>query len=128
MPKQAHTYQHRAETVGRFGIGETNDRGWRLLEFSRSYRLTIASTLYPHRLSRTATWHAPNGQVQNQIDFLLTPQRFKSSMHKANTRPFPDADIDSNDDLVLTAIKLKLKPKRFTKSLRIRFHLENSKT
>ena len=40
---------------------------------------------------------------------------------------FPGTDIGSNHDLVLPAIKLKLKIKRFTKSPRIRFDLEKLK-
>ena len=55
-------------TVGRFGTGVTNDRRWRLREFAKSHRLTLANTLLPHKLSRTATWHAPNGPIHNQID------------------------------------------------------------
>ena len=75
--------QHWAGTVGRFGIRETNDRGSRLLELAKSRRLTFANTLHPHKLSRTATWHVPNGQIHNQIDIILTPQCFKCS---ASTR------------------------------------------
>ena len=70
-------------------------------------------------LSRTATWHSPHGQVHNQIDFILTPQRFNSSMSKANTRSFPGADDGNDHDLMLTTIKLKLKTKHFMKSLHI---------
>ena len=81
----------------------------------------------PHKLSRTATWHAPNGQVHNKIDFILTSQRFKTSINKANTRSFPGADIGSGRNLVLTTIKLKLKTKRFTKNHRVRFDLETLK-
>ena len=113
-----------AGTVGRFSIGETNDRGLRLLEFARSHSLTLANTLHPHKLSRTATWHSPNGQIHNQIDFILTPQRYKSSINKAKTRTFPGADIGSDHDLVMTTIKLKLKAKRCPKNPRIRFDLE----
>ena len=43
----AHTYQHWAGTVGKSGIGEANDRGWRLLEFAKRYWLCLANTLYP---------------------------------------------------------------------------------
>ena len=92
-----------------------------------SHRLTPANTLHPHEMSRKATWHTPNGQVPNQIDFILTRQRFKSSINKANTRSFPVADIESDHDLELTTIKLKLKTKCFTKSPRIRFDLEKLK-
>ena len=94
-------YQHWAGTVGRFVIGRTNDRGWRLRELAKSHRLALANTLHPHKLSRTATWYAPNGQVHNQINFILTPQHFKSCINKSNTRSFPGADIGSDPDLVL---------------------------
>ena len=75
-------YLHWAGTIGRCGIGETNDRGRRLPEFAKSHRLTFANTVHPHRLSRTATWHAVLEQVHNQIDFILTPQRLKSGDNK----------------------------------------------
>merc|ERR1712002_109576 len=54
-------YQQWAGTVGRYGVGETNDRGLRLLEFAQHHRLTIANTLFPHKMSRRTTWHHPNG-------------------------------------------------------------------
>ena len=53
-------HQHWTVTVGRFDIGNTNDRGWRPLEFAESPRLTLANTLHPHKVSRTTTWHAAN--------------------------------------------------------------------
>ena len=78
-------------------------------------------------MSRTATWHTPYGQVLNRLDFILTPQRFKSSIDKASAGSFPGADIGIYHDRVLTIIKLRLKTKRFTKSRRIRFDLEKLK-
>ena len=68
-----------------------------------------------------------NGQGHNQIDFIRTPQRFKSSINKANARSFPGADIGSDHDLVLTTFKMKLTLKGFTKIPRIRFDLEKLK-
>ena len=120
-------YKDWSGTVGRFGIGETNDRGLRLLEFAKSHKLTIANTLYPHKKSRTTTWHSPNGKVHNQIDFILTPQRFKSSINKANTRTYPGADIGSDHDLVMTTIKLKLKASRGSRNTRMHLDLEKLK-
>ena len=61
------------------------------------------------------------------MDFILIPQRFKSSINKANSRSFPGADVGSGHDLVHTTIKLKLKTKRFTNSPRTRFDLEKPK-
>ena len=111
------TYHHWAGTVGRFGIGETSSRGWRLLGFKKSHRLTLTNTLHPHMLSRTATSHGPNGQVHKlRMDFILTPQqRFKSSLNKANTRSFLGANAGSDHDLFFATIKLKPKTKHFMK-------------
>ena len=47
-------YLHWAGTVGRFGIGETNDRGRRLLELAKS-------PAHQNKLSRTTTWQTPSG-------------------------------------------------------------------
>ena len=71
--KSPDLYQYWVGAVGRIGIGPTNDSGRRLLEFANSHRLILANTRHPYKLSWTATWHAPNGQVHNQIDFILIP-------------------------------------------------------
>ena len=97
------------------------------LKVCRSHRLTLANSPHPHKLSTTATWHTPDGQVHNQIDFILTPQCFKSSINKSNIRPFPGADIGGDHDLVLTTMKLNLKTKRFTKNPRTLFDPEKLK-
>ena len=73
-------YEEWAECAGRFGIGVRNDRGQRLLEFAGKHRLVAANTLFPHKKARCTTWHSPNGEVHNQIDYILTAQRFKSSI------------------------------------------------
>ena len=61
---------------------------WQKMDTPCHHRLTLANTLHPHKLSMTATWRIPNGLVYNQIVFILTPQHFKSSINKANTRSF----------------------------------------
>lgn len=116
-------------TVGRYGIWETNDRGLRLLEFARIHRLNLAITIHSHKLPRTTTWDSPNGQVHNQKDFVLVPQRFKSSFNKAKTRTISGTYIGSDHDLVMTAfeLKLKLKAKRCLNRSRVRFDLEKLK-
>ena len=63
------------------------------------------NTLHPHKNSRKYTWHSPIGLTHNQIYYILTLQRFKSSVRKALTRTYPVADINS---LVLCHMKLKL--------------------
>ncbi|CAE1237090.1 FOXK [Acanthosepion pharaonis] len=79
---------------------ETNNRGLRLLEFARIYHLNLANTIHCHKLPGTTTWNSSNGQVHNQKDFVLVPQRFKSSYNKAKTRTLSGADIGSDHDLL----------------------------
>ena len=114
-------------TVGRFGVDETNDRGLRLLEFANSHNLTVANTLFPHKTSRRTTWHSPNGETHNQIDYILAPKRYKSSINKAQTRTFPGADIGSDHDMVLMTLQIKLKTKNQKRNPRLRFNLEKLK-
>ena len=88
MPKWALTHtntgqEHQEDLALERQVTEDRD--------SKSHRLTLANTLLPHEVTRTAIWHAPNGQVHNQMDFILTSQHFKSSIKK--TMSFPDADI-----------------------------------
>ena len=100
------------------------------MEFARLHNLTLANTLFPHKTSRRTTWHAPNGQYSNQIDFILTSTRFKSGIYTNRTRTFPGADIGSDHDLVIMTMKTRLSRRKKEKNPRIKFNLEklNDKT
>ena len=88
--------------------------------------LTVLKTHHcPHKLSRRITWHVPNGKTHNQIDFVLTPWRFKSSINRAKTRTYPGADVGSDHDLVLLTMKIRLKKKYQAAQPRIKFDLEH---
>jgi len=97
------------DTVGAYGLGTTNERGLRLLEFAKSHNLVLANTLYPHKTSRKTTWHSPDGKTHNQIDYVLVGRRFRSSIVQRKTRTFPGADVDSDHDLVMLTMHLRLK-------------------
>ena len=99
--------------------------GLRLLEFANTHELTVTNALFPHKLSRRTTWHRRDGNVHNQIDYILIQKRFKSSVNKAKTRTFPGADIGSDHDLVLMTLKLKSNGQK--KAPRIRFNLNKLK-
>ena len=57
--------------AGKFGVGTTNERGNRLLQFAKAYKLVVADNLINHKNSRKTTWHAPDGLTHSQIDFIL---------------------------------------------------------
>ena len=53
------------------------------------------------------TWISPDGQHQNQIDYILCSQRWRSSIQSAETRL--GANCGSDHELVIAKFRLKLK-------------------
>src|SRR4051812_37231826 len=93
--------------MGRYGYGDRNERGERLLEFATVHNLYICNTRYEQKPSRKWTWASPDGIHKNMIDLILIQQRWKTSV--INCRTFQSADISSDHSLVLCNIKLRLK-------------------
>ena len=61
--------------TGKFGLGVQNEAGQRLIEICQKNALVIASTLFQQHKRRLNTWTSPDGQHQNQIDYILTAKR-----------------------------------------------------
>ena len=62
------------ETPGvtsKFGLGEQNEVGQRLIEFCQENALVIANTLFQQHKRRLCTWTSTDGQHRNQIDYIL---------------------------------------------------------
>ena len=47
--------------MGRYGFGDRNDRGERLLEFATTHRRFICNTKFQHKADRKWTWETPDG-------------------------------------------------------------------
>ena len=62
------------------GLGMQNEAGQRLIEFCQENALVIANTLFQQHKRRLYTWTSPDGQHQNQIDYVLCSQRWRSSI------------------------------------------------
>ena len=93
--------------TGKFGLGVQNEAGQRLIDFSQENKLVIENTLFQQHKRRLYTWTSPDGQHQNQIDYILCSQRWRSSIQSAKTRP--KADCDSDHDLVIAKFRLQLR-------------------
>ena len=59
--------------TGRFGLGVQNEAGQR--QFCQENALVISNTLFQQHKGRLYTWTSPNGQHQNQINYILCSQR-----------------------------------------------------
>ena len=82
-----------------------NEARQRLIEFCQESTLVIANTLFQQHKRRLYTWTSPDGQHQNQIDYLLCSQRWRSSIQSAKTRP--EADCGSDHEFLISKFKLK---------------------
>ena len=89
------------------GLGVQNEAGQRLIEFCQENTLVIANTLFQQHKRRLYTWTSPDGQHQNQTDYILCSQRWRSSIQSTNTRP--GADCGSDHELLIAKFRLKLK-------------------
>lgn len=98
---------HIRQVVGKFGLGDRNERGERLIDFCIDNSLTIVNSLFDHHKRRLYTWRSPDGRTKNQIDYILTRQRWKSSVRAAKT--LPSADCGRDHQLLLCEFIGKLK-------------------
>ena len=80
--------------TGKFGLGIQNEAGQRLIEFCQENTLVIVNTLFQQHKRKLYTWTSPNGQHQNQIDYILCSQGWRSSIQLAKTRPGADCGLD----------------------------------
>ena len=72
--------------TGKFGLGMRNEAGQRLIEFCQENALVLANTLFQQHKRRLYTWTSPDGQHQNQIDYILCSQRWRSSIQSAKKK------------------------------------------
>ena len=64
--------------TGKFGLVIQNEAGQRLIEFCKENALVIAKTLFLQHKRRLYTGTSPDGQHQNQIDYILCSRRWSS--------------------------------------------------
>ena len=93
--------------VSSFGLGERNERGDRLMDFALENDLIITNTTFKQHPRRLYTWTSPDGQLKNQIDYILVPARWRSSIQ--NVKTLPGADCGSDHELLSAKIRIKLR-------------------
>ena len=57
--------------TGKFSLGIWNEAGQMLIEFCQENTLVIANTLLQQLKRRLYMWTSPDGQHQNQIDYIF---------------------------------------------------------
>ena len=91
--------------TGKFDHGIQNEARQRLTEFCQQNALVTADTLSQQHKRRLYTWTSPDGQHQNQIDYILCRQMWRHCIQSAKTRP--GADCGSDHELLIAKFRLK---------------------
>ena len=92
---------------GKFDLVVQNEAGKRLTEFCQVNAQVIASTLLRQHKRRLYTWISPDGQYQNQSDYILCSPKWRNSIQSSKTRP--EADCGSDHECLIGKFRLKLK-------------------
>ena len=64
------------------GLGQQNEAGQRLTKFCQKNTVGMANTIFQQQRQRIYTWTSPDGQYQNQIDYICS-WRLRSSIQSA---------------------------------------------
>ena len=83
--------------------------------FCQENTLVTANTLFQQHKRGLYTWTWPDGHNQNQIDYILCNQRWRSSIQSAKTR----LGVDCGSDHELLVAKFRLKMKKVGKTTRL---------
>ena len=77
------------------------------MQFCSDNGLAIMNTWFQHHNRRLYTWESPDGKTRNQIDSILTKQRYRNTIR--NVKTYPGADIGSDHNPVVAKVNIKLK-------------------
>ena len=97
------------EVVGKFGLGERNERGTKWVEWCESWNQVIMNTTFRHHPRFLYTWKSPGDRYRNQIDYITVNKRFRNSITQVKTRPGADCGVGCDHVPVVALMKVKLK-------------------
>ena len=64
--------------TGKFDFGIQNDTEQKLTEICQENTVVITNTFFQQHKIQLYTWTSPDDQYQNQIDYILCSQRWRS--------------------------------------------------
>ena len=95
-----------SSALGLYSLGETNEDGEQLEDFCLEHVMALANTMFKQHPRRLYACTSPDGNTRNQIDYISIAQRWKTSL--MNCRTYPGADCDTDHQLLVATVKVRL--------------------
>jgi len=98
------------QTLGPFcNSSPRNTSGERLLDFCQRNNLSVSNTFFRHRNIQRNTYTSPDGKHHHLLDLILVNHRFRSSVLDTRVRRNARSFVDSDHELVVSKVRLKLR-------------------
>ena len=88
----------------------TNDNGERLVLFCSINNFCIGNNYFAHKNIHKKTWRSPDGNTNNEIDYICISKRWRSAIQ--DVRVYRGADVGSDHYLMRASLRLRLKRKQ----------------
>lgn len=99
--------------LGRFGMGNLNENGTRMLSFAAANGLICANSWFRHKPIHRLTFHSNDRRTSKQIDHMLVSRGIRSIVN--DVRVIPHTGFVSDHSLVVARLQLHLKVHRAVK-------------
>ena len=100
--------------VGRYGLGNRNERGDMWLDCCMTHDQVIMNTWFQHHKIHLYTWKSHGDGVRNQIDYITINKRFRNSI--LQVKSYSGADGGSDHVPIVATLRMKLRMLKQKKS------------
>jgi hypothetical protein len=84
-----------APNVGKHSLHEeTNNNGWRMIDFDITKNVAISRTLFQHKIIHKETWRSPDETTSNQSDHVMIDTPHATDILDVKSCRFSDCDSD----------------------------------
>jgi hypothetical protein len=81
--------------VGKYSLHEeTNNNGWRMIDFAIARNMAIKCTLFQHKRIHKETWRSPDESTSNQINHVMIDSCHTTDILYVISRRGADCDSD----------------------------------
>jgi len=116
-----------APNVGKYSLHEeTNNNGWRMIDFAITKNMAKSSTLFKHKRIHKEIWRSPDKTTSNQSDHVMIDSRHTTDI--LDVKACRGADCDSDHYIVKIKFRQRISTVgKLSTQRSIKYNVENLK-